>query len=109
MPEDFKINALERPYDETRAEIPLRWEPEHVGHRLVKAFVTLDRLPRLRGPREPGGHWPQHSVEWADRLARAELSEAERRAREAAQNFTILRPSANEIAEWKRPSTGCAN
>jgi hypothetical protein len=73
-----KINALEQPYDEGREEIPPRWEPEHVGRRLVKAFVTLDRLPRLRGPREPGGHWPQHAVEWADRLAQAELSDAER-------------------------------
>jgi hypothetical protein len=65
----------------------------------VKA--TLDRLPRARGPREPGGHWPQHSVEWADRLAQAELSEAEKRAREAAQNFTILRPTSIEIAEME--------
>jgi hypothetical protein len=101
MHEDPKINALERPYDEARAEIPPRWEPEHVGRRLVKAFVTLDRLPRLRGPREPGGHWPQHAVEWADRLARAELSDAERRTREAAQNFTILRPTSTEIAEME--------
>lgn len=99
--EDLKINALERPCDEAHETVPSRWEPEHVGRRLVKAFVTLDRLPRLRGPREPGGHWPQHAVEWADRLARAELSVAERRAREAAQNFTILRPTATEIAEME--------
>lgn len=97
-----KINALEAPYDEAQEEIPPRWEPEHVGRRLVKAFVTLDRLPRLRGPRAPGGHWPQHAVEWVDRLAQAELSEAERRAREAAQNFTILRPTSMEIAEMEK-------
>ena len=97
----IKINALERPYDEVREKIPPRWEAEHVGRRLVKAFVTLDRLPRLRGPREPGGHWPQHSVEWADRLARAELSDAERRTREAAQNFTILRPTGADIAQME--------
>jgi hypothetical protein len=99
--EDPKINALERPYDEAREEIPPRWEVEHVGRRLVKAFITLDRLPRLRGPRERGGHWPQHSVEWADRLAQAELSDAERRTREAAQNFTILRPTGAEIAQME--------
>lgn len=99
--DDLKINALEKPYDEDSLGIPLRWEPEHVGRRLVKAFMTLDRLPRTRGPREPGGHWPQHAVEWADRLARAELSEAERRSREAAQNFTMLRPSSTEIAEME--------
>lgn len=99
-----KINALEAPFDapfEARDEIPPSWEPEHVGRRLVKAFVTLDRLPRLPGPRAPGGHWPQHRVEWADRLAQAELSEAERRSREAAQNFTVLRPSAAEIGEME--------
>ncbi len=110
MEDDLKINALEKPYDEESFGIPPRWEPEHVGRRLVKAFVTLDRLPRTRGPREPGGHWPQHAVEWADRwpcdrmgrsLARAELSEAERRAREAAQNFTMLRPTSAEIAEME--------
>lgn len=101
MADDLKINALEKPYDEESYAIPPRWEPEHVGRRLVKAFVTLDRLPRTRGPREPGGHWPRHAVEWADRLAQAELSQAERRAREAAQNFTMLRPSSAEIAEME--------
>ena len=66
--------------------LPLRWEPEHVGRRLVKAFMTLDRLPRDRGPREPGGHWPKHAVEWVDQLARAELSDEERRiARSGAE------------------------
>jgi len=100
--DDSKINALDRPYDEAREQIPPRWEPEHVGRRLVKAFTTLDRLPRLRGPREPGGHWPQHGVEWADRLAQAELFDAERRTREAAQNFTILRPTSTEIAEMEK-------
>jgi hypothetical protein len=110
--DDRKINALEAPYDETHEEIPARWEPEHVGRRIVKAFVTLDRLPRMRGPREPGGHWPQHAIEWADRLAQAELSEAERRTREAAQNFTIPRPTAAEIAameaafDWLRELHG---
>ncbi len=102
MHEEMKINALERPYDEAREKIPSRWEAEHVGRRLVKAFVTLDRLPRLKGPREPGGHWPQHGVEWADRLAQAELSDAERRTREAAQNVTILRPTSTEIAAMEK-------
>ncbi|HLH11859.1 MAG TPA: hypothetical protein VKV77_08275 [Methylovirgula sp.] len=102
MTDELKINALECPYDETRETIPPRWEAEHVGRRLVKAFVTLDRLPRLRGPREPGSHWPRHAIEWADRLAQAELSEAERRMREAAQNFTVLRPTAAEIAEMEK-------
>ncbi len=101
MEEDQKINALERPYAPEREEIPLRWEPEHIGRRLVKAFVTLDRLPRVRGPREPGGHWPLHAVEWADQLARAELDQSEKRTREIEQNRSILRPSSAEIAEME--------
>jgi hypothetical protein len=102
MDDDMKINALERPYNEENFGIPLRWEPEHVGRRLVKAFTTLDRLPRDRGPREPGGHWPKHAVEWVDRLAQAELSDAERGTREAARNFTIIRPSSVELAEMEK-------
>lgn len=92
----------------SREGLPARWEPEHVGRKLVAAFVTLDRLPRVRGPREPGRHWPGHAIEWADQLAQAELDETERRAREARQNRAIIRPSAAEIAgmdaafEWLR-------
>lgn len=100
--EDLKINALERPYMPEREDIPTRWEAEHVGRRLVKAFVTLDRLPRLRGPREPGGHWPIHAVEWADQLAQAELDAGEKRSRDIAQNRTILHPTSAEIAEMEK-------
>jgi hypothetical protein len=101
MEENQKINALECPYAPEREQIPPRWDAEHVGHRLVRAFETLDRLPRVRGPREPGGHWPKHAVEWADQLARADLDESERRTRDIAQNRSILRPSATEIAEME--------
>jgi len=101
MDADLKVNALEQPYDEANEVIPARWEPEHVGRRLVRAFATLDRLPRARGPREPGGHWPRHTVEWADQIARAELTEAERRERDAAQNRIVLRPTAQEIAQME--------
>jgi hypothetical protein len=102
MAEDLKINALERPYAPEHEEVPSRWEAEHVGKKLVKAFVTLDLLPRLRGPREPGGHWPLHAVEWADQLARADLDAEEQRVRDIAQNRTILQPSSKDIAEMER-------
>ena len=60
MESDVKINALEAPYrPDRRVRCPTRWEPEQVGRALVRAFATLDRLPRSRGPREPGGHWPR--------------------------------------------------
>jgi len=101
MDEDLKINALEQPRQPLRDGLPLRWEPEHVGKRLVKAFVTLDRLPRARGPREPGGHWPRHAQEWADQLAQAELDESERRTRDQARNRTMIRPTGAEIAQME--------
>ena len=98
---DGKINALEAPYDGARQLLPTRWEAEHVGRALVRAFATLDRLPRSRGPREPGGHWPRHSVEWADQLAQAEIEDSERRARDAASNRTTLRPTSLDIAQME--------
>lgn len=99
--DDLKINALERPYVSEREEIPLAWNVEHVGKRLVKAFVTLDRLPKVRGPREPGGHWPLHATEWADQLARAELGAEEKRIRDIDQNRSMLQPSSAEIAQME--------
>lgn len=99
--DDLKINALERPYVSEREDMPLVWDGDYVGTKLVKAFVTLDRLPRLRGPREPGGHWPMHAVEWVDQLARAELDKNERRARDIEQNRTVLLPTSAEIAQME--------
>ena len=76
--------------------LPPAWTPEHVGCRLVEAMRTLDRLPRVKGPRGAGNHWPDHRVEWADRLAQAELPQGERREREALRN-ACSRPSGAEI------------
>jgi hypothetical protein len=98
----------EAPLAARRETLPDVWDAELVGKRLVQAFATLDRLPRLRGPREPGGHWPRTVTEWADQLAQAELAESERRAREHVSNRTVIRPSAVEIQrmdaafEWLR-------
>ncbi len=77
------------------------WDAALVGKKLIQAFATLDRLPRLRGPREPGGHWPSTLTEWADQLARAELEESERRARQEISNRVIIRPTAAEIAQME--------
>jgi hypothetical protein len=84
-----------------RRILPLLWDSELVGERLVQAFVTLDRLPRLRGPRQPGDHWPVTIVEWADRIAQAELEESERRTRQQAANRTVIRASAGEITQME--------
>jgi hypothetical protein len=97
--EDAKIDGFDGFYTSQAKPLPSRWEPEHVGERLVKAFRTLDRLPRVRGPREPGGHWVRHAIEWADQLAQAELPEAERQERAERQNERLLRPTGAEIKE----------
>lgn len=78
--------------------LPPRWTPDHVAVRLVEAFRTLDRMPRPRGPRAAGNHWPGHRLEWADKVAQAELPEAERRERDARRNALALRPSGADIA-----------
>jgi hypothetical protein len=98
MQTEAAITLAPRPIRET---LPSRWDPDLVGKRLVQAFIALDRLPRLRGPREPGGHWPHTLTEWADRLAQAELTESERRARERASNRVVIRPTAIEIAQME--------
>lgn len=85
-----------------REALPHLWDADLVGKKLVQAFATLDRLPRLRGPREPGGHWPRTRTEWADRLAQAELDEAERRDRQRAANRVVIRPAAAEIAQMEK-------
>ncbi|WP_158810102.1 hypothetical protein [Beijerinckia sp. L45] len=90
------------------AALPEHWTSDHVARRLVDAFKTLDRMPRVRGPRQPGDHWPRHRVEWADQLAQAELPESEKRERAAWRNHAGLKPSSVEITamdtslEWLR-------
>lgn len=70
--------------------------------RLVDAFRTLDKLPRAKGPRPAGNHWPAHRIEFADRVAEAELPETERRERERRRNDLAFRPSGTEIARMDR-------
>ena len=78
--------------------LPAAWTQEHVAMRLVEAFRTLDKMPRVKGPRQAGNHWPQHRLEWADHLAQAELPAAERRERDARRNVLAFRPDGAAIA-----------
>ena len=102
------MTALREEDIEDDAPVPVAWTSEHVARCLVEAFRTLDRLPRVRGPRQPGGHWPHHGVEWADRLAQAELPESEKRERAEWRNRFALAPTGAEITrmeasfEWLR-------
>jgi len=96
---EIEIQALDELGDVPASDRPTVWTADHVGRMLIKAFMTLDRLPRARGPREPGGHWPGHLSEWADQLACAELDESERRDRERARNRVTMRPTAVEIRQ----------
>jgi hypothetical protein len=91
----------EAPVFSGRETVPAFWDATLVGKRLVEAFITLDRMPRLRGPRAPGGHWPRTVTEWADQLAQAELEESERRARQQAANRIVIRPTAAEITHME--------
>jgi hypothetical protein len=107
MPTIVDISLNQTAASGPKIESPI-WNAGLVGKRLVQAFRTLDRLPGLRGPRKPGGHWPRTATEWADQLAQAELEEDERRARGQASNRALIRPAASEIArmeaalEWLR-------
>lgn len=101
MAQDGEDRPLDTIGTATEVARPPAWTADHVGRMLVKAFMTLDRLPRARGPREPGGHWPGHVIEWADQLARAELDESERRDREHARNRMTMRPTAVEIRQME--------
>jgi hypothetical protein len=99
--QDIDVASSELPVATAETARPPAWTPDHVGRMLVKAFITLDRLPRARGPREPGGHWPGHVIEWADQLAVAELDESERRERDYARNRVTIRPTALEIRQME--------
>jgi len=106
--EDAKFDRFETLDAGRVSRAPARWEPEHVGELLVNAFTILDRLPRVKGPREPGGHWVRHAIEWADQLAQAELPEAELKERAELRNRALLCPTGAEIKqmdvvlEWLR-------
>ena len=101
MSEEAMASQREAPLFAGHETLPPVWDADLVGKRLVHAFVTLDRLPRLRGPRKPGGHWPRTVTEWADQLAQAELEERERQTRQQAANRTVIRPSAAEITHME--------
>ena len=94
-----KFNPVEQPYG-VEERVPDRWTPHHVGVRLVDAFKTLERTPRVPGPREPGAAWPSYQYDWADRLAQAEQTATERKDRERQQNNNVrIRPSAVELQQ----------
>jgi len=58
--DDLRVNSLEKPYDPQSEEVPSEWTPDHLSRRLVDAFTTLKRLPRVPGPRQPGNHGPAY-------------------------------------------------
>jgi hypothetical protein len=60
MLNDLRVNSLERPYEPDLDPIPSEWTPDHLSRRLVDAFATLRRMPRVPGPRQPGNHGPAY-------------------------------------------------
>lgn len=95
-----KPPILDHPEDWQRGEIlPLVWTAEHVGGRLVQAFVTLDLLAASAGPRSPGSNWPWRTiVEWSDLVG---IDPVERKMREDAANRVVIHPSAAEISHME--------
>ena len=91
-----KVNALEGSpgLDDV---VPSAWTAEHVCKRVVEAFETLSRLPPERGPREPGNSWMPYQYTWEDKLAQADVSAAELRARERARNRVQVRATAEYL------------
>ncbi len=75
--------------------LPALWDATLVGKRLVEAFVTLDRLPRVRGPRGVSSHWPSTRVEWADYVAQTGSEDQE------PVNRTVSYPTAAEITHME--------
>jgi hypothetical protein len=100
-----KINALENPYVPTPREmLPDCWTWEHVVRRLIDAHKTLAKLPRPRGPREPGNNWLEYQHTEADINGRLHgISETERLAIYAERNDAMSRqpPTSREIAEME--------
>ena len=64
----------------------------------MQAFVTLNRMPPVRGPRALGGHWPTTIPEWADQLG---IDPIERKMREEAANRTIIHATAEDITHME--------
>jgi hypothetical protein len=88
-----------RPMDRastTAPDMPSRWTSEHVELRLLDAFRIDDRLPKLRGPKQPGGAHPQvaHSMDDIDGQEAVALNP--KRFPPTAQEQTLMA----RIFEW---------
>lgn len=92
-----KINALEAPWDPRREAIPDIWTSEHVSKRLLEAFETMSRLPRIRGPRMPGNNWPEVFYDAEDKRGWGQYLAD----REAEKNRSVVRPTAAEIQQME--------
>lgn len=93
----LKVNVHEAPHRPADDGLPDTWTPEHVGKRIVEAFETLAKLPRVRGPKDPGNAWPQHLYDRADLNAQASLSEAEQRDRQRERHRTVGRATGEDL------------
>lgn len=77
-----------------RASLPLRWNAEHVGLRIVEGFVTFRAMP-LGDRGGAASAWPAYMYEWEDLLAQQAQGELERTMQ--LQNRTRVSPSVSEI------------
>jgi hypothetical protein len=73
MDEEAMATRCEAPLFAGREALPPLWDAELVGKRLVQAFVTLDRLPRLRPARPVGigrARSPNGPINWPKRSSK---------------------------------------
>src|SRR5260370_279837 len=88
-----------RPMDRAAAsvpDLPSRWTIEHVEHRLIDAFKVNDRLPKVRGPKQPGGGHPQVSHSREDIEGQEAVALNPKRFPPTAQELTLM----ERVLEW---------
>lgn len=86
---------------EKEDKIPLIWNPEHVGRRLVHAMRVVRALPDTSKPGSGNGFWPEYTYEWGDLLAQQQTEEIEKKAGQAARNHVRFVPSPVDISHME--------
>lgn len=91
----LKVNALE---GSPGLEItPAEWTGPLVGHAMIAAFKTLNRLPEQGRPRGYGQAMPNYRYEELDLWYQKQQIAEERRRNEAQRNRVVVRPTTLQI------------
>lgn len=107
-PAALRFNPLDDPADFDLADLPPKWNGEHVGMRLCEGFKTLRLIPLPKGPAEFRNCWPSHMVEWQDLIAQAEGQAEALKATQRQQNRVQIQPSLAEVTRCEATIGWCA-